>query len=128
MAEDASVSSLSSRSVNRFMVEPPSPGSATTYVAEVLLVSGERLLYMSDSFAAGMDGLTPAEVGVLEPMLCAAAGANNSAQYHHHWQPGDVILYDNLALQHYAVADYFPRTRRVLHASREGARAFVATE
>ena len=88
-------------------------------------ITGERLLYMSDSFAAGMEGLTNAETAAIEPMLCAAAGANNSAQYRHRWRAGDVVVYDNLALQHFAVADYFPRTRRMLHASREGTRRFM---
>jgi len=86
--------------------------------------TGERLLYASDSFTCALDGLAPIEEAAIWPMLNAAAASNNSAQLRHSWQAGDVVLWDNLGLQHFAVADYFPATRRVLHASRIGTRSF----
>ena len=38
----------------------------------------------------------------------------------HQWREGDVVVWDNIATQHYAEAGYFPHRRRVLHASRVG--------
>ena len=87
--------------------------------------TGERLLYASDSFTCGMDGLAPTEAAAIWPMLNAAAASNNSAQLRHAWKAGDVVIFDNLRTQHFAVADYFPATRRVLHASRVGTRGFA---
>ena len=81
--------------------------------------SGEQVLYTSSSFTFGMDGLNPAQaaavLGVLNQHISVEAHRVRVS-----WNANDVLIFDNLALQHFAAADYFPETRRILHASRVG--------
>jgi len=36
------------------------------------------------------------------------------------WNPGSVAIWDNLATQHYALADYFPQRRKMRRITVEG--------
>jgi taurine dioxygenase len=76
--------------------------------------TGEKALYMG-THAATIAGMPEAEGKALLAELLAHA-TQPQFVYTHHWQPGDLILWDNRALLHRAVANYAMAThRRILH-------------
>ena len=40
--------------------------------------------------------------------------------YRHHWEPGDVVIWDNRCTMHYAVKDYDETMQRYLHRTTAG--------
>jgi taurine dioxygenase len=38
-----------------------------------------------------------------------------------HWEPGSIAFWDNIAVQHYGVNDYFPQRRTMARATFFGA-------
>ncbi|MBV9828448.1 MAG: TauD/TfdA family dioxygenase [Alphaproteobacteria bacterium] len=76
--------------------------------------TGEKALYMG-THAATIAGTPEAEGKALLAELLAHA-TQPAFVYTHHWRPGDVVMWDNRALLHRAVANYAMGThRRVLH-------------
>jgi alpha-ketoglutarate-dependent taurine dioxygenase len=76
-------------------------------------------LFLS-SGALGLTGVTAAEARVLLPFLLDhASSPDYSIRFG--WQPGDFVLWDNLATWHYAIDDYAdgPRRYRKVIATRE---------
>ena len=45
----------------------------------------------------------------------AAQITKEEFHYHHHWQEGDFVIWDNCQLQHLAVRDYELPLRRIMH-------------
>jgi pentalenolactone F synthase len=60
--------------------------------------SGRRTLYVND-FTARIAGVDQAASDELLSMLRAHA-EESAPQYHHHWEPGDLLVWDNVGLQH----------------------------
>jgi alpha-ketoglutarate-dependent taurine dioxygenase len=76
--------------------------------------TGEKALYMGNH-AAWVDGLDENEGRQLLADLLAHA-TQPEFVYTHHWQPGDLIMWDNRALLHRAMSNYeMGRDRRILH-------------
>jgi alpha-ketoglutarate-dependent taurine dioxygenase len=76
--------------------------------------TGERALYIGNR-AATVEGVRDGEGKTLLADLLAHA-TQPQFIYTHHWQAGDVVMWDNRALLHRAVANYeMGRHRRVLH-------------
>lgn len=62
-------------------------------------VTGRRFLYVSESHAARIVGLSRAESdGLLGELFAVLYAADNRVE--HPWRNGDLLLWDNLALQH----------------------------
>jgi taurine dioxygenase len=62
-------------------------------------VTGERILYVSEMQTARIEGLAQPESDALLAELFAALYAPANV-YRHYWNNGDVIIWDNIALQH----------------------------
>uniref|UniRef100_UPI00117EE3AA TauD/TfdA dioxygenase family protein n=1 Tax=Streptomyces viridosporus TaxID=67581 RepID=UPI00117EE3AA len=74
--------------------------------------SGEPVLFLG-GFAQWLVGLSPRESRpLLDVLQSYVRRPENTARWT--WRPGDVLVFDNRATQHYAVNDY-DRHRRVLH-------------
>ncbi|HVH78562.1 MAG TPA: TauD/TfdA family dioxygenase [Stellaceae bacterium] len=77
--------------------------------------TGEKALYIGNHAAGGIAGMNEAEGKALLAELLAHA-TQPQFIYTHHWRPGDLVIWDNRALLHRALANYeMGRHRRVLH-------------
>jgi taurine dioxygenase len=83
--------------------------------------SGRRLLFVNRFFTSHIKGLDPDEGRALIDQLCREA---NYPEYQcrFRWEPDSVAFWDNRAVQHYAVSDYWPEVRVVERASIVGDR------
>lgn len=73
-------------------------------------VTGRRTLFVNSGFTTRIDGLKREESSALLAMLFKHI---NSPKYHcrFRWQPDSVAFWDNRAVQHQAVWDYYPQVR-----------------
>ena len=77
--------------------------------------TGEKALYMGTHAAGGVEGLGAEEGRALLAELLTHA-TQPQFIYTHHWRQGDLIIWDNRALLHRALANYeMGKHRRVLH-------------
>ena len=77
--------------------------------------TGEKALYIGTHAAGGVEGLGAEEGKALLAELLAHA-TQPQFIYTHHWRQGDLIIWDNRALLHRALANYeMGKHRRVLH-------------
>ena len=77
--------------------------------------TGDKALYIGTHAAGGVEGMGAEEGKALLAELLAHA-TQPEFIYTHHWQPGDLVIWDNRALLHRALANYeMGRHRRVLH-------------
>lgn len=67
--------------------------------------TGRESLYVNKGFTFGIVGMGDAEATELLDHLFAHV-AQPQFIYTHKWRPGDVVMWDNFATQHKAVADY----------------------
>ena len=74
--------------------------------------SGRKALFAHMHTTAAISGLTDAEADALMEAL-AAFVADPAIGYRHVWRAGDVLLWNNIALQH-ARTDFDPREKRTL--------------
>jgi taurine dioxygenase len=74
--------------------------------------SGTKSLFVNEAFTTAIDGLKIDESRTLLDFLFRHQ-ARPQFVYRHRWQAGDVLLWDNRTVQHMAVADYWPRCRRM---------------
>ncbi len=74
--------------------------------------TGRPTLYVNPLFTACIEGIEPSDSDRLLEELFAPATLPE-LQFRVHWEPDTLILWDNLALQHYGASDYYPQ-RRVL--------------
>lgn len=77
--------------------------------------TGRRALYVSAYFTSHIEGMTPEESApILEYLYRHATQAE--FVYRHRWQLGDLLIWDNRCMQHYAVHDYGSQPR-LMHRS-----------
>ncbi|MDH4169144.1 MAG: TauD/TfdA family dioxygenase [Acidimicrobiia bacterium] len=74
--------------------------------------TGRRALFVNGNFTTAIDGLTPTESRAVLPLLLNHVGSP-PFQFRHRWSDGDLLLWDNRCVQHYAVPDY--TDRRIMH-------------
>jgi taurine dioxygenase len=67
--------------------------------------TGRRCLFVNSLYTMRFDGMTSAESEGLLSYLTTHS-ASPDLCYRHHWQPGDVVMWDNRCAQHYAVHDH----------------------
>jgi taurine dioxygenase len=75
--------------------------------------TGRRALYVNPGFTVAFEDMTLAESQPLLRFLYEA-GHTPDLCYRHRWLPGDLVLWDNRSVQHYAVHDY-GEAKRTLH-------------
>lgn len=78
--------------------------------------TGEKGLFVNERFTMAIEGLQPHEGEAILTLLFEQA-QQPEFSYRHRWQAGDVLFWDNRVTQHYAVADYWPRRRRMHRAT-----------
>ncbi len=74
--------------------------------------TGEKALFVNETFTAAIEGLNAAESDALLHMLYAHIVAPERV-VRWHWRNGDIAVWDNRATSHYAAADY--TERRLMH-------------
>lgn len=86
-------------------------------------VTGRKCLFVSEQYAYRIEGLPEDESRALLDYLCAHA-TRPEARYTHRWQEGDVLIWDDCAVQHNAVADYkLPQRRLIVRTTVLGTQA-----
>jgi taurine dioxygenase len=68
-------------------------------------VTGRPVLYCNPGYAIRIEGLEPAESEAMLAYLFLHQ-TQEAYLYSHRWTPGDVLMWDNIATIHNAVADY----------------------
>jgi len=76
-------------------------------------VTGRKGLFINEAHSPGVTGL-PGEEGALHAELCAHI-VRPEFRYEHSWRVGDLLMWDNVAVQHKANFDYDLPLRRVMH-------------
>lgn len=72
-----------------------------------------KALFVNGGFTSHFEGMTKAESKPLLEYLVAFASTPDLT-YRHSWAPGDVVLWDNRGVMHFAVHDYQDQ-HRVMH-------------
>lgn len=110
-----------SATFNRFRAEDPTGEQRAKLsnlapvrhpVVRVHPETGERGLFVNDTFTAGIEGLEPAESDAILQLLYAHTVAPERT-VRWHWREGDLAFWDNRSTAHYAAADY--TERRIMH-------------
>jgi len=78
--------------------------------------TGRKLLFVNRFFVTHIKGLDTAESTALIDLLSREA-EYPEYQCRFRWEDGSVVFWDNRAVQHYAVSDYWPEVRIVERAS-----------
>jgi taurine dioxygenase len=76
--------------------------------------TGRKAIYVNEGMTVRILELPEDESRDLLAELCAHI-TRPEFRYVHKWQTGDLLLWDNCAVQHCAVADYAPPLRRLMH-------------
>jgi taurine dioxygenase len=86
-------------------------------------VTGRRTLFVNSGFTTRIDGLRKAESDALLGMLIDHI---NNPKFHcrFRWQPHSVAFWDNRAVQHLAVWDYYPQVRSGFRVTLKGDRPY----
>jgi taurine dioxygenase len=77
-------------------------------------VTGRKSLFLNEAHTSRVTGLPEAEGAVLLARLCAHI-VKPEFRYEHQWRAGDLLMWDNVAVQHKANFDYELPLRRVMH-------------
>lgn len=77
--------------------------------------TGRKSIYVSEGECIGIVGMPDEEAQPLLADLTARA-VDKRYRYRHKWRQGDVLMWDNYAVQHLALHDYeWPKHRRMMH-------------
>jgi len=78
-------------------------------------VTGKKAIYVTRDECTRIEGMADTAARELIDAL-AAHVIKPEHQYHHKWQPGDLLMWDNCAVQHVVHRDYeWPADRRLMH-------------
>ncbi len=84
-------------------------------IARTHPISGRKAIYVTADECTGIEGMDDEQALPLIRRLSDHV-VKPEFQYHHKWQVGDVLMWDNCAVQHVVNRDYaFPPDRRYLH-------------
>ena len=83
--------------------------------------TGRRALYVNHGFTERFENMTSEES---RPLLDYLVGVGSRAELtmRHRWQPGDVVIWDNRCVMHYAVHDYGDAPREMQRVTVRGER------
>ncbi|NKB60248.1 MAG: hypothetical protein GKS00_28410 [Alphaproteobacteria bacterium] len=85
--------------------------------------SGRKSIFVNRQFTIGIKGMKPSESGPLLEMLFNLAN-QPEYQYRLQWQQNTLAFWDNRAVQHYAIHDYYPQRRRMERVTIAGDKPF----
>jgi taurine dioxygenase len=91
-------------------VDPATLPSNTHPVVRTHPETGRKALYVNHTYTKHFEGMTVAESRAMLTWLCDHSVQPNFT-FRHHWAAGDLVMWDNRCLQHYAVADYGSSSR-----------------
>jgi taurine dioxygenase len=77
-------------------------------------VTGRKGLFVNEAHTSHIAGLPAAESEALLQKIYAHV-VNPEFRYRHRWQPGDLLMWDNAAVQHKATFDYALPLRRLMY-------------
>lgn len=77
-------------------------------------VTGRKGLFVNEAHTSRIVGLAEEEGAALLVQLCAHI-VKPEFRYEHRWRAGDLLMWDNVAVQHRACFDYDLPLRRVMH-------------
>jgi taurine dioxygenase len=83
--------------------------------------TGKKTLYVNSTFTVRINELTPAESDAVLELLFAHV-ARPEFQCRFRWRRNSIAFWDNRAVQHYAVWDYYPAVRSGLRVTIRGDR------
>ena len=78
--------------------------------------TGRKTLFVNGGFVRDIIGIPAEESDELLQLLCHQAEIPEY-QVRIRWEPNLLVLWDNFAVQHYAVNDYWPQTRTLVRAT-----------
>lgn len=82
--------------------------------------TGRKVLFCSPRFTIGLAGIDPAEGDALLDDLIARS-VRKENRYRHHWQDGDLVMWDNRCVNHRATGGYdYPDIRLIHRTTVEG--------
>ena len=84
--------------------------------------SGRKILYVNRGFTTQIEGLAPIESEAMLEMLWRHLETNPAFQCRVRWEPNTLVFWDNRCVQHHAVWDYYPFSRRGERVSIVGGR------
>ena len=77
-------------------------------------VTRRKGLFVNEAHCPAITGVSKTESAVLLAELCAHI-VRPEFRFDHHWRAGDLLMWDNVAVQHKANFDYDLPLRRVMH-------------
>ena len=77
-------------------------------------ITGRKGLFINEAHTSCIVGLTEAEGAALLAQICSHI-VKPEFRYEHRWRAGDLLMWDNVAVQHKANFDYDLPLRRVMH-------------
>ena len=81
--------------------------------------TGRKALFVNRGFTATFEDMSPAESQPLLHFLFERASSPDVSM-RHAWRPGDLVLWDNRSVQHYAIHDYADAPRTMHRVTVEG--------
>ena len=82
-------------------------------------ISGRKALFVNAGFTRRFEDMTVAESQPLLRYLVEVASAPDLC-YRHVWAPGDVVMWDDRGVMHFAVHDYGDQTRIMRRVTVQG--------
>jgi len=86
-------------------------------------VTGRKALFVNENFTMHINELSAAESRAVLDFLCAHS-TKPAFQVRFSWQPNSIAFWDNRAVQHIAMWDYFPQVRSGYRVTVKGDRPF----
>jgi len=77
-------------------------------------VTGRKGLFINEAHTSGLRGLPEKDGAALLAQLCSHI-VKPEFRYEHRWRAGDLLMWDNVAVQHRARFDYDLPLRRLMH-------------
>jgi alpha-ketoglutarate-dependent taurine dioxygenase len=76
-------------------------------------ITGRKVLYANSGYTMRIEGMPEAESDEILSFLFAHQ-LKPQYQYEHHWNEGDLMMWDNIGTLHAAIADYGPHQPRLM--------------
>jgi len=87
-------------------------------------VTGWQMLFANPAFTTYIPGMTVPESQAILNFLEAHVDKGSEFQIRFHWRPNSVAIWDNRAVQHQAVWDYWPHVRQGRRVAVQGDKPF----